>query len=173
MPAVVVASIIGAAATTAGTIYASKKQGSAADKAADISSQNLDKQIAWEREQADTSRKQFDEQVALLRKAHEDEQAELNRKAALEEAQIAEERGRYQAKEARMQPYRETGLVSLKDLAARAQQGTPAPNVPAMASSPRDVMQAPPPASGFREYVSPYDPRNQTRMSDFARQGAA
>lgn len=159
--------LIAGLAAGGGGIYAAKKQGSAAERAQALSGQSLDKQIAWEREQAAEDKRRYDEEVALLRQRHEAEQTEINRKAALEEANIAEERRRFELRQEQMRPYRDQGLVSLSDLAGRARAGTPASTVPGMTRDPYAVMQAP----QGNEYVSPYDPR--MKMADFAKRRVA
>lgn len=153
-----------AGTTTAGSIYATKKQSSATKKAAATQTQTLDKQLAWEREQEATRQKERDEEIALLRQKHEVEQAELNRQAAIDEAKIAEEQARYQARETRLQPARDAGTIAMKDLAAKAATGTQAPNIPGMSRDPYAVMQRPEPQYvTMRDFATPQ--RGNTTMS--------
>ena len=131
------------------SIYATKRQSSAQERAARTQQASNEEALRFERELEERRRKEYDEaeaynralserEIAREQARYESEWAEAMRRY---EGETAEERQRYQAKETRLAPYRQVGTAALGDLARLNQQA--APNAPAM-------VQAPPLPEGMR-----------------------
>jgi hypothetical protein len=132
MPAPVVAAIIAGAASTAGTVYAVNRQRSAGREAMENNTRAIEETRRIEEENEKRRREEFDAQLALQKQAHDATQAELSRQADLEQS-------RFDLRERQMQPYREEGVLALRDLGARRLEPS-APAPAPMRSDPYDVM---------------------------------
>lgn len=113
---------VGTGAAAGASIYGAKKQSGAAKDAARIESEELDKQLALERENEQRRREEFDRV-----------EAEKKRQYDAEQAQMA---AQYNAEQARREPYRQLSRAALTQLSSRL--GLPAPvysDAPALPST--------------------------------------
>lgn len=131
MPAIVVASLIGAAATTSTALIATHAQGKAADKAAAVGTAANDAALAFQREQEATRKSEFDSAEAENKRQYDlaasrdrtQQLIDLNMQNRSEQAtQRAEGRqvDEYNNEQTRRQPYRDTSMAAVQKLAARA-----------------------------------------------------
>lgn len=156
------AAIVGGGAATAGTVYASKKASSSQRDAQAAQQSAIDKDIAFQREQADENKRQYDENMALQRQAFEAQQAEMNRQAAEEQRRFEIQRQDYDRRQANLAPYRDAGAISLGELVSRASRPSPPSGVPGMSRDPYAVMDPSGMPSGGNPsslHVSELDPR--------------
>lgn len=110
----------GAGATAASTIYAAKKQSSAAERAGDLSAASIDQQMEMEQENEERRRMEWDqtqaENAARYETARLEEQRRFEISKAESEAVLAEDRRRYENEETRRAPYRAVSKDNLNQL---------------------------------------------------------
>jgi type II secretory pathway pseudopilin PulG len=163
MPAPVVAAIIGGSAAIGGTIYSSRQASRGQRQAQSAQNSAMDRDIAFQREQAAEDKRRYDEEIALMRSQHDAQQAEANRQAAEEQRRFEMQRADVERRQTNLAPYREAGAVSLKDLAAMASRPMAPSGVPGMSRDPYAVMDPSGMPSGGRPastlHISDLDPR--------------
>lgn len=124
MPAVAWAIGLSAAASTAGTIVSAKMQGSAADKASRTSAASTERALQIERENEVRRREEFDRTEAENQRRWNEtsalDQWRYNQDAALTREKFQQDVDVYNAEQRRRQPYRDTSVAALHDLASRA-----------------------------------------------------
>lgn len=141
-----VGGLIGAGVGAVANIFGSKKQASASNRAAAISSKTNTDALAYQREQDAIQKQQFDAQQAEARRQWDIQQANLQ----LQQQQANDDRSRaialQDAKESRAVPYRQASQKALLTIGSLLNSGAATPGISAFQ---RPQVQAPLPISAL------------------------
>jgi hypothetical protein len=126
-----VAMTIAAAAGTGTSIYGMKKASKANKEAAKAEEKTIDREIELRREEQAKEEERFNREQDAMERRHQAEQENILAEREYDEGQDyadrAENRYRWESKDANLEPYRDVGFGALSALAGRSGLAAPAP----------------------------------------------